>query len=592
MKSILLSLLLTSITPLLYAMKSADLLVTKAAREGKQGFISTPEQRAVVNQRIFSALPADCGYHALFNGLTIAEYIRTIPRERRARLLLWLTDFAVKKKEFFASAQGNPEDSNICKLPKSFWKQAIVELRARNRAKDDIFNLLLRSIKGAEQLSLPDNNSDSRKMLENVYKCMNQKDTWIQCLRADAEDKAQVDKLPAIIQEAAKALTECSKQSDECAQSYVLSTALIRDALERALIEKSNKALIGGEDEVIQTYESMQSKGIDYFFDLKKDVVKVQVPYGEGSWLNESEISLLLNENNAYTRSTFISEPAISPSNINFFVIGDSGEPIKEVFGRESFRQLKDIMLEEEKNHVAVILIYEPGSGSFVSVPASSWSDNFPWPFRSIASYFLNSQSLPSQNSLVAKLNNGHWYTLVPNKVGKCCEFIVMDSLSRDDKNRVNDPRVKEIIQELGEVTGLDPTVDLQEGGIGLAHGNQLAGEQGVEKKGTPGSILPQSVQEENSRESNPISFKVVDISAKQLPEGTSASEIGKKTKDDTYFYNTIVFKIIVVAAVIVILALIVKKKWYDTRSDKKVAHDGKNAPAIASTAADPKKSN
>ena len=41
-----------------------------------------------------------------------------------------------------------------------------------------------------------------------------------------------------------------------------------------------------------------------------------------------------------------------------------------------------------------------------------------------------------------------------------------MDSLSRDDKNRVNDPRVKEIIQELGEVTGLDPTVDLQEGGI------------------------------------------------------------------------------------------------------------------------------
>ena len=59
---------------------------------------------------------------------------------------------------------------------------------------------------------------------------MNQKDTWIQCLRADAEDKAQVDKLPAIIQEAAKALTECSKQSDECAQSmyYLLPLSEMR----------------------------------------------------------------------------------------------------------------------------------------------------------------------------------------------------------------------------------------------------------------------------------------------------------------------------------------------------------------------------
>ena len=149
---------------------------------------------------------------------------------------------------------------------------------------------------------------------------------------------------------------------------------------------------------------NLQSKGIDYFFDLKKDVVKVQVPYGEGSWLNESEISLLLNENNAYTRSTFISEPAISPSNIIFFVIGDSGEPIKEVFGREVFGSLRILCSRKRKIMVAVILIYEPGSGSFVSVPASSWSDNFPWPFRSIASYFLNSQSLPSQNSLVAKL--------------------------------------------------------------------------------------------------------------------------------------------------------------------------------------------
>ncbi len=591
MKSILLGILFTSIFPLINAMECKHLLVTKAGtKEELAGFIATPEQWRVVNQMDVDEASTDCGYHALFNGLTIAEYIRNASPERRAQLLSWLTRFDAKKKEFFDPASVNHGDSSASGIPKSSWKRLIIAQRAKSRAKEDIFNLLLRSLKGAVERKISDDNPGARELYPHIYHCMNQKDTWVSVDCTDQIEGYLLDKLPAIIQEAANVLTEAADEGDTSSVSFTLSVAAVREALSKALAEKASKALMGQEEEPIRMYEGLQSKGIDHFFDLEANGVKV--PYGQGSWLNESEISSLLRENNVHTKATFITEPPISPANLNFFVIGDSGEPIKEVFGREKFKQLKVIMRDEEKNHVAIILIYEPGSSTAQETSGSSRLERLPWPLRSVTSLFISSNPSVSHNKLVAKFDKGHWYTLVLNKVGKTCEFIVADSLSRDNKNRVNDPRVKEIIQELGEESGLDPIVNLQDGGIGLLKVSQAGGEKAVEeKKVTPGSVLSQPVEEESSHESNPVSFKVVDISAKQLPEGASASEIEAKTRDDTYFYNTIVFKIIIVAAFIVVFAFIVKKKWYDTRPDKKAAHDGKNAPAIASTAADPKNS-
>lgn len=356
----------------------------------------------VTNQFEVPASETDCAYHALCNGLTIAQIIRSVRPEKRAELLSSLTDFSKKKSLLFGSQE-------------SSWKKTILERRALPQIKSELKYQLLKALKVLQ---------DAQEYAHNPERGKANPLHWIPVSRGGSvyfkvvckteEERTLFVKLEGIIDLVVAELTSAKQISYFQDTTYAHET--ISTLLEEILGTKLDENKKNLDD--FAPYEALSDAGILSYFNLKN----INIPYPsdpeKGSWLTSAEIKVLLGED--YTKKCF--EYGIEPAEV--LILGDSqvaNMPMKydPALAQNDFKALRKKLAHPSDNALAVIVLFTPFEGS----------------------------------------PKGHWYTLVVNKIGSHIQYILADSAN--DHPRLAEPRLDETIALLlGKVEPENPPLE------------------------------------------------------------------------------------------------------------------------------------
>lgn len=352
-------------------------------------------QLKVADQSRIKGSEEDCGYHALFNGLAIGKLIHSASVESQQQWLKWLGNFNEKKEALFGSTQ-------------TPWKQIVQIKRTQKKALTAIIYHLTKAFHNSQELAKkPDDGSN----LHRTYTChlwdsrwITKENRYIECIGSDEKELNRIDKIVSIIRDAAVELIKpCVVR--ESSLLLALSSEQIIKTLEDLLIKKLGS--VNDDPMAEEAYTEISKAGISNFLSIED--ITLTIPFDKTNWLYDDEISLLLNDASTSNYFNDETEPPVALEKISFFILGNSPKASKSMKSDRNvkspaFDKLKEAM-SLEKNHLAIILLYEP---------------------------------------LEDHAKEGHWFTLVINRIDNKNQFILADSLKNQE--RFDNQRVLEVI--------------------------------------------------------------------------------------------------------------------------------------------------
>lgn len=396
--------------PSVFSMNPQQFLTQVLLKGSKIEEIEDRLQIDVFNQNGKLGTKTDCGYYALFNGLTIAQLIQETSALKREHLLTDLTTFDNKKNSLFGTSAGS-------------WKSLIIERATRSQKEQEIRYRLLKCVR-----VLRDKKEYRKEELLLELKNEGQEGNpllWIPsilggtiCFKAPCKtenEQKMFCKIESLIQKVAQLITEPKNSLEVNLQAGTILVTTIDKFLAEALEYKieSNRH----DKEELEIYQALKDAGINSFFDIKDIVLPQTGNSNMGTWLKDEEIELLNRQ--IITQALF---PDVLKEN-RLFVLG--GSPISvhgmkydyAVRDEHKFTAFLESFKNSRENELAVILLYTP---------------------------------------LTKGGRDGHWFTLVVNRIDGKTQYILSDS--GGNTSRLTDDRVNQVIDLLTGKT--DPATD------------------------------------------------------------------------------------------------------------------------------------
>ncbi len=362
-------------------------------------------QLKVANQFKMTGSAADCGYHSVANGFAISQLLLSESNEERLNLFQRLRDRNMKQKLF----------ANI----DSPWKQWIAAKRADGMASKQIQAYLKKSLRISGNPAFDKLDQKSKDQLLNGITNVGSK--YPRHIRIQTCTNCFTYKISS-----PHILSYFKKQLEDLCEDIRIEMAL--EEKEEHRINKKEKANIC----------EILAQTLDSYFDFTDEEISIQI--SENAWLTPEEVVALAEAEEPRLPANF--KVRNSDSIITYtFSPGDNYQENGE------FAHLRKKLMVSG-NHLAIVLLYEPGS----SAPSTTSEACEGGILNRIYSYFRPKSSIAQTEAEiyaagVQNNTNGHWITLVVNKVDKDIEFILANSGS--NASRIYDRRVNELIRFL-----------------------------------------------------------------------------------------------------------------------------------------------
>ena len=235
----------------------------------------------------------------------------------------------------------------------------------------------------------------------------------------------------SIIRNVASDLATKGDLVQESFVDYRISADLVQAKLRHGIQSKLEDDTVS--DKMMEVYLKFSRGDIDPFVNIGD--IRLTVERDPASWLFSDEMTKLSN----HSSSNRFFKTCLEAYNL--FVLGDDlglNQPIAsdEKTKGAHFKQLQADMQNPNSNVLAVILLYTKEGFDF-----------FDWiePITSRFSWLKQTKTeAEAMDSATSSASEGHWITLVVNKIGANTQFITADS--GGNKSRLNDKRVNEVI--------------------------------------------------------------------------------------------------------------------------------------------------
>lgn len=354
-------------------------------------FISNNRLQLTVANQFEKGSATDCGYHALINGLTIAQLIRQTDPAKRQKLVKTLVDYARKKHKYFDS-------------PDSIWKKRVIELRAHPKIKEQIIYQLL-SCLARVNISAE---KPEEKALHWQYLCKN---TTFEIVCPNQEEHDRLHKVANVIVETAQLLTIDIDRQENLLKPGSLLPQAIAKAITKALDSKiqANQDKPTLQSDYLEYKNLKENIGIARYFNLKEIQLESASASEKGTWLLSSHIQALFDHISTKDLTKELLQGVTLHIIENNNASGASMESDLIVTGK-AFQDFKADYESPDKDVLSVIVLFTPLSDSS---------------------------------------ENGHWFSFVVNKIGNTVQWILADS--GGNTNRIYDDRVNALIKFLGD---------------------------------------------------------------------------------------------------------------------------------------------
>lgn len=374
-------------------------------------------QITVANQFSKPDYRADCGYHAPFNGMALAELAQANPE--RQKLLL----------RYLASLEDKGE--LIGKLA-SPWKQHILKRRAHALAGRRIVDLLLKSLQGAELSKEKPNEAIQ-------YSCND--GSWIAFKEKSETESASVALLVDIIRNIGLELTKETSAQNNNTFVYSIPIHTIKEALHEAIKKEQLK---------FKSDRSKKEQTCDIALDnLDKLIASPDINFqitADTDWLEASDIKALWENRNLLP--LFFKDTL---EDVRLFTLADrigANVPLGQdsIVDDEDFIQLQETLSRDDSNAQAIVVLYLKELASDNSSSHEAGWFSFITSLFSSTAPMQNTETLKSDAEVMAAetkaSSDGHWVSMVVNKVGKDIQFLLANSGSNG--NLLNEKRVLE----------------------------------------------------------------------------------------------------------------------------------------------------
>ncbi len=349
----------------------------------------------------------DCGYYSLFNGLTLADLTKAADNEEKSRLLIkYLTAYDEKAKLF-----GNLE---------SHWKSLILRQKADAQASSRLGDLLHKSISMGKIVQSKITYDDSSSPDGTII-------SFAHC--SDADRRNCTTLMNAIRNCTLAAIKAADIEQKGTSFTYYVDENALKRQLSDKIYITSQKTKPG---ELITRLSEAEAQAIVQNYMKLPQNMQISV-HGRSTWLELSDIRRLYED--AIHSGLWHYGPTT-----NLFLFGDEiayNKPLAHdrKLLDDPFKRFQDDVRRPGSDASAIVLLY-----THLHIPAKPnllsrlWSSLFDGPKT-------EAQMAKEKN---AESSDGHWFTLVVNRVAGQNQFILADSLG--NTVRTNHPRVNEFI--------------------------------------------------------------------------------------------------------------------------------------------------